>query len=176
LLVAWPGQARFMAKRSLFRIPVFGWAMRAGGFIPVDRRNPAQAPEAFAAATAHLAAGTSVVLFPEQMRSRDGRLLPFQRGGFLLALKSRLPILPAGIEGARAVQRRGSLVVRPGIVDVRFGAPVDVAGRRVREARPGGELLAEVRATIAELAGLEADGAILPRGGSAEPRSGAAGG
>lgn len=155
LLAVWPGQARFMAKQTLFRIPIFGWAMRAGGFIPVDRRNPSQAPEAFAAATARLAAGTSVILFPEQMRSFDGRLLAFQRGGFLLALKSRLPILPAGLDGTRAVQRRGSLLVRPGAVTVRFGAPIETAGRSVREVRLGGELAAEVRQQVAALAQVE---------------------
>lgn len=176
LLVAWPGQARFMAKQSLFRIPVFGWALRAGGFIPVDRRNPAQAPEAFAAAAAHLAGGTSVVLFPEQMRSRDGRLLAFQRGGFLLALKSRLPILPVGLAGTRAVQRRGSLLVRPGVVEVRFGTPVETAGRSVREVRIGGELVAEIRGTIAALAGVAAADDAVARPAAADPGSGPADG
>jgi 1-acyl-sn-glycerol-3-phosphate acyltransferase len=156
LIASSPGQVRFVAKRSLFRIPFFGWAIAAGGFIPVDRDDRSSARRTFASAASRLAAGTSILLFPEGTRSREeGNLLPFQRGGFLLALKSGLPIVPVGIRGTRAVQPRGSFVIRPGVAQVRYGAPLTVADYGVRRK---GELMAEVRRQIAELAGLPAEG------------------
>jgi 1-acyl-sn-glycerol-3-phosphate acyltransferase len=154
LLATLPGQTRFLAKHSLFRIPLFGWAIRAGGFIPVDREDRSRARDVFLAATARLRAGTSVLLFPEETRSRDGRLLPFQRGGFLLALKSGLPIVPVGIQGTLQVQTKGTLRIRPGRVRVRYGAPLPISGFALRRK---GELVAEVRRHVAELAGAAAE-------------------
>ena len=112
--------------------------LRAGGFIPVDRRDRSGARQAFAAAVARLARGVSVLVFPEETRSLDGRLLPFQRGGFLLALKSGLPIVPVGIRGTLEVQSPDSFVIRPGRVEVRYGAS-DARRRRraARQGRPG---------------------------------------
>jgi 1-acyl-sn-glycerol-3-phosphate acyltransferase len=153
LLATLPGQTRFLAKQSLFRIPLFGWAIRAGGFIPVDREDRSRAREVFQAAAARLRAGTSVLVFPEETRSLDGRLLPFQRGGFLLALKSGLPIVPVGIQGTLRVQPKGRLRIHPGVVRVRYGAPIAVAGGELRRKR---ELTAEVRRRVGELAGAAA--------------------
>jgi len=149
LLATLPGQTRFMAKQSLFRIPLFGWAIAAGGFIPVDRKDRSRAKEAFDTAVARLQAGTSVLLFPEETRSLDGRLLPFQRGGFLLALKSGLPIVPVGIEGTRGIQGKTSFLIHPGTVHVRYGAPVAMADFDIRRRR---ELDALVRDRVATLA------------------------
>jgi 1-acyl-sn-glycerol-3-phosphate acyltransferase len=165
LLATLPGETRFLAKQSLFRIPIFGWAMRAGGFVPVDRENRSNARESFAAAIERLAEGISVLIFPEEERSLDGRLLPFQRGGFLLALKSGLPIVPVGIEGTFEVQHRRSFVIRPQRVRVRYGAPIEVAGSSVRELP---RLVAAVRARVAELAGAEPAGGAP--GGEAQDR------
>jgi 1-acyl-sn-glycerol-3-phosphate acyltransferase len=150
LLSTLPGQTRFLAKQSLFRIPLFGWAIRAGGFIPVDREDRSRARDVFRAAAARLRAGTSVLLFPEETRSRDGRLLPFQRGGFLLAIKSGLPIVPVGIAGTLGVQRKGSLRIRPARVRVRYGQPLAVGGYDLRRKD---ELIASVRREVAALAG-----------------------
>jgi 1-acyl-sn-glycerol-3-phosphate acyltransferase len=124
LLATLPGQTRFMAKQSLFRIPLFGWALAAGGFIPVDRENRSRGKEAFETAVARLRAGASVLLFPEETRSLDGQLLPFKRGGFLLAYKSGLPIVPIGIEGTLGIQGKKSFLIHPGGVQVRYGAPI----------------------------------------------------
>jgi 1-acyl-sn-glycerol-3-phosphate acyltransferase len=151
LLATLPGQTRFMAKRSLFKIPIFGWGLAAGGFIPVDRRDRSSARDTFAIAVERLAAGNSLLLFPEETRSADGALLPFQRGGFLLALKSGLPIVPVGISGTRQVQPKGNWAIRPGKVTVRYGRPISTSGRAVRHKR---ELMAEVRSAVAELAGI----------------------
>lgn len=155
LLPTVPVEIRFAAKRSLFRVPVFGWSLSAGGFIPIDREDRSRAREAFAAAAQRLAGGASVLFFPEGSRSWDGRLRPFERGGFLLALRLRLPIVPVGISGARAVQPRGRLAVTPGTITVRYGAPIDTAAYGLKGK---GELMEEVRRRIAELAGIAEGG------------------
>lgn len=152
LLSTSPGQVRMMAKRSLFLVPFFGWGLKAGGFIPVDRADRSTARQSFASAFAHLREGTSILLFPEGTRSLTDTLLPFQRGGFLLAMKSGLPIVPVGIQGTRAIQRKGNWAIRPGNVVISYGAPIDAASYGVRRKQ---ELTGEVRSRIAGLAGLD---------------------
>jgi 1-acyl-sn-glycerol-3-phosphate acyltransferase len=153
VLLSAPGQVRLVAKRSLFRIPLFGWAMAVAGFIPVDRNDRSTARQTFAQATAKLRGGTSVALFPEGTRAKGDVLLPFQRGGFLIALRSGLPIVPVGIRGTRALRSTRSLAIRPGSAAVAYGAPIDPAQFGLRRKA---ELAAEVRRRIAELAGLSA--------------------
>jgi 1-acyl-sn-glycerol-3-phosphate acyltransferase len=152
LLATLPGQVRFMAKESLFRIPVFGWALHAGGFIPVDRRDRTQARQAFSTAGQRLAGGSSILVFPESTRTDGTRLLPFQRGGFLIALKSGLGIVPVGIRGSVSIQVRGSARIRPGSVEVHYGAAIDVAAFGVRRKE---ELMEVVRRAVAGLAAIE---------------------
>jgi 1-acyl-sn-glycerol-3-phosphate acyltransferase len=132
LMVAVPGQVRFLAKKSLFSVPFLGWAMHAMGFIPVDREHRATAVRSFEAAAERIRSGRSVLLFPEETRTVDGSLLPFQRGGFLIALKAGLPIAPVGLEGARRCMPKHSYLLRPGTIVVRFGALVPTAGLGVR--------------------------------------------
>jgi 1-acyl-sn-glycerol-3-phosphate acyltransferase len=148
LLAAIPVQVRFLAKKSLFSIPIFGWAISSMGFIPVDRENRRTAIRSFEEAAARIRAGRSVLVFPEETRSTDGKLLPFQRGGFLLALKSTLPIVPVGLDGPRRCMPKHSYLVRPGTITVRFGPPIATAGRGVTEK---GALMEEVRGAIEEL-------------------------
>ena len=152
LIATSPGQVRMVAKRSLFFIPLFGWGLKAGRFIPVDRADRSTAGRTFAQAAERLREGTSILMFPEGTRGMTDVLLPFQRGGFLLALKSGLPIVPVGIRGSRAVQPKGSWAIRPGTIAVSYGAPLDPAAYGLRRKA---ELTHEVRARIAELAGLE---------------------
>lgn len=128
LLVAIPGQVRFLAKKSLFSIPFLGWSMRAMGFIPVDRENRRQAIRSFEEAAARIRAGRSVLVFPEETRTPTGELLPFQRGGFLIALKAQLPIVPVGLQGPRSILPKKHYLLRPGTITVRFGEPVLTAG------------------------------------------------
>ena len=151
LIASTPVPVFFLAKQSLFRIPFFGWALRAGGFISIDREDRSRAKEAFAKAVHRLQQGRSTVIFPEGTRSLDGRLLPFERGGFLLALKSGADIVPVGIRGTLQVRRRDSLKVTPGTITVRYGLPVKVGsfGIRTRD-----ELAAMVRSEISTLAQL----------------------
>jgi 1-acyl-sn-glycerol-3-phosphate acyltransferase len=152
LIATAPGQVRMVAKRTLFMIPLFGWGMKAGGFIPVDRADRSTARQTFSSAVARLRAGTSILLFPEGTRSLTDTLLPFQRGGFLLALKIGLPIVPVGIRGTRAIQHKGNWAIRPGTAVISYGAPILAADYGLRRKA---ELNREVRARIAELAGLE---------------------
>lgn len=151
LLTTCPGQVRMMAKKSLFLVPFFGWGLWAGGFIPVDRRDRSTARQSFASAIARLRAGTSILLFPEGTRSMTDTLLPFERGGILLAMKMGLPIVPVGVRGTRAVQPKGSFAIRPGKVEIRYGAPIACADYGIRRRA---ELTAEVRRRVADLAGL----------------------
>jgi 1-acyl-sn-glycerol-3-phosphate acyltransferase len=150
LFASVPGQTRFLAKRSLFRIPIFGWAIAAGGFIPVDRGDRSTARDSFEQAVRRLGAGVSIMIFPEETRSLDGRVLPLRRGGFLIALKSGLPVVPVGLEGTLAVQRRTSFLIRPGVVRVRYGRPGAAAEHSVKQLRGW---MAETRQEIARLAG-----------------------
>lgn len=152
LLWTLPGQTRFLAKHSLFRIPIFGWALKLGGFISIDREDRSRARDSFVAAVERLKSGASTLVFPEGTRSQDGRLLPFQRGGFLLALKSGLPIVPVGIRGSFEMRPRAAFASRPGCIVVRYGRPVDVAGYGIRDRA---RLEGEVRRMIAELSRAE---------------------
>jgi 1-acyl-sn-glycerol-3-phosphate acyltransferase len=128
LLATIPGQVRFLAKKSLFSVPFLGWAMTAMGFIPVDRENRRTAIASFDAAADRLRSGRSVLIFPEETRTLDGNLLPFQRGGFLIAIKAGIPIVPVGLEGPRRCLAKKSYLLRPGAVTARFGAPIPTAG------------------------------------------------
>jgi 1-acyl-sn-glycerol-3-phosphate acyltransferase len=158
------GPVRMVAKRGLFQIPLFGWALWAGGFIPVDRADRSTARQTFASAAERLRGGSSILMFPEGTRSTTDTLLPFERGGFLLALKSGLPIVPVGIRGTRAIRERGGMLIHPGTAVVAYGAPIDPAGFGLRRKR---ELMAEVRRQVAALAGLE-----LPAGEEGEAEEG----
>ena len=120
-----PTSTRFVAKKSLFWIPIFGWAIRAGGFIPIDRSNKDRAIGSLALAGEALERGNPIILFAEGTRSRDGRLKPFKKGPFLLAMHAAVPVVPVAISGAGAVVRPGSIVVRKGIVRVTFLPPID---------------------------------------------------
>jgi 1-acyl-sn-glycerol-3-phosphate acyltransferase len=152
LLATLPLPARFLAKRELFNIPLLGWSLKVGGFIPVERGGKS-AGESFRAAAQRVQSGGSVLLFPEETRSQDGRLLPFKRGGFLLAQKAGLPMVPVGIRGTLGVRPRTSYRIHPGRALVRYGEPLPPPG----SGRGGSAAtIAQVRAKIAELAGVEA--------------------
>jgi 1-acyl-sn-glycerol-3-phosphate acyltransferase len=168
LLVAIPGQVRFLAKKALFSIPFLGWAMRAMGFIPVDRENRRTAIKSFEDAAARIRAGRSVLVFPEETRTPDGNLLPFQRGGFLIALKAGLPIVPVGLDGARRCMPKHNYLVRPGRVTVRFGEPIPTEGRGVTAKA---ELMEQVRVQMEALRGNPA-GAVRVVGGGDEAAAG----
>jgi 1-acyl-sn-glycerol-3-phosphate acyltransferase len=128
VLVALPVSFRFIAKKQLGAIPLFGWAMRAGRFIFIDRHNPAVARRSIEEAARRIEQGQSVVIFPEGTRSRDGRLAPFKKGGFHLALSSGVDIVPVAIRGSDRVWAPGTLAMHPGTVLVQIDQPISTAG------------------------------------------------
>jgi 1-acyl-sn-glycerol-3-phosphate acyltransferase len=150
LLASLPVPVRFLAKRSLFRIPVFGQAIAAAGFIPVDRGNRERAGRAFVRALHQIERGSSVLVFPEETRSPTGEILPFKRGALLMALRSGVPLVPVGISGTQEIQAKGSLLVNPGVVTVRFGAPRKASLGSPAQRRT---LLDDLRADVIRLSG-----------------------
>jgi 1-acyl-sn-glycerol-3-phosphate acyltransferase len=130
LLTALPSflDLRFLAKKSLFGVPFLGWAMRSAGFVPVDREDRSTAVAMMAQTLDEVGRGASPLVFPEETWTVDGCLLPFQRGGFLVALKTGLPILPVGLEGTRLVLPPDEGSIRPQLVRVRIGAPIPTVG------------------------------------------------
>jgi 1-acyl-sn-glycerol-3-phosphate acyltransferase len=124
-----PGRARFVAKEELRRIPLFGAAWETCGHVRVNRGDRAEAVRSLNEAGARIREERlNVILFPEGTRSSDGRLLPFKKGAFVLALQTGVPILPVGISGSRAVMSKDSFRIRPGEIRVRVGEPMDVEG------------------------------------------------
>jgi 1-acyl-sn-glycerol-3-phosphate acyltransferase len=123
-------QLRWLAKKELLWVPLFGWAMWAGKHIPVDRAASAGALGTLRKAATRMANGISVVVFPEGTRSLDGRLLPFKRGGFLLAAKTGAAIVPVTITGTQKILPKGEWRLRPGIVEVHVSEPIQMKDRR----------------------------------------------
>jgi 1-acyl-sn-glycerol-3-phosphate acyltransferase len=132
IFAAIPQPIRFMAKKSLFSIPIFGWALGRAGFIPIDRKNRRTAVKSFDLAVERIRRGNTIVIFPEEGRSREVAMRPFQRGAFLLAIRSELPILPIAIDGTYEVLRVGATRITPGIVTIRVGTEIETAGVSVR--------------------------------------------
>jgi|KBSSwiStaDraftv2_1062776.scaffolds.fasta_scaffold69420_4 1-acyl-sn-glycerol-3-phosphate acyltransferase len=125
LAVCLPATTRFVAKRSLFFVPILGQTMWVAGFIPIDRGDRTQAIRSLGRAASRIRRGASVILFPEGTRSRTGKLAPFKKGSFHLALETRVPIVPVAISGSGSVVRPRSIVIRPGRVHVTLFPQVD---------------------------------------------------
>ena len=113
--------------------PVLRNAFDLVGFVPIERRNREQSSRAIDAAAAALAGGDSFMVFPEGTRSRSGALLPFKKGGFLMAIRGQATIVPVAIQGAAAAMQKGSPFIRPVTVSVRFGPPIEAAGTDANE-------------------------------------------
>lgn len=128
LLVAIPQQVRFMAKASLFKVPIFGWGLSAAGFIPIDRKDRSKAVKSFDLAGQRIRKGNSIVVFPEEGRSRKKEMMPFKRGAFLLAIRAQLPIVPMALIGTYDALPATRFSLRPGPVIIRFLDPVDTSG------------------------------------------------
>lgn len=145
-----PAPYAFVAKKELERIPFFGTAWKAAGHISIDRTNRASAVQSLRRAGESIRANRStVIIFPEGTRSTDGRLLPFKKGAFVLAMEADVPVVPVVVKGSAAVYRSGSPRVTPGPIEVIFGEPLqpgkfgaDVEG-----------LMAATRARMASLLG-----------------------
>lgn len=135
-------QFRWLAKAELFKIPVFGQAMRGAGYISIDRADRKSAFESLARAARLIRQGTSVLVFPEGTRSPSGRLLPFKKGGFVMAVDAGVPIVPVVIQGSYAIMSKKSYLIRRRPVRVIVGPPVETSGY-TRETKD--ELMQRVR-------------------------------
>lgn len=143
LFASLPMPVRFLAKRSLFRLPVLGWAMTAAGFVPVDRGERGRTAAVIEKSLRGLEAGSSLIVFPEETRTRTGELLPFKTGAALLAIRAGLPVLPVGIGGTFRIQKRGGFTITPSDVALAVGAPIPVDGRTPHERQAVTEALRE---------------------------------
>jgi 1-acyl-sn-glycerol-3-phosphate acyltransferase len=135
-------------KAEIDAIPLLARAFRHGGFVPIDRRNKEAAMRSLEAGARSIRAGNSFLIFPEGTRSRTAEMLPFKKGGFLMALKAQAPIVPVAIQGGRDAMRRGSRIIRPVTVSIRVGPPVETSGL---QASDRDALIAEVRSRIQAL-------------------------
>ena len=122
-----PIQFRWVAKKSLFKIPIIGWSMSLAGYVSIDREKAGSAYKSIERAAEKVKKGASVLIFPEGTRSAAGSLLPFKRGGFLLAVKSGVPIVPVSIRGTENLMKKESILIRPGAVKVVIGKPIPVS-------------------------------------------------
>lgn len=114
-------------------LPVLKRAWDVVGFVPIERGSRERSMQAIETAAAALRGGKSFLIFPEGTRSRTGKLLPFRKGGFIMAIKGGATIVPVAIQGTSAAMRKGSPIIRPVVVSVRLGLPIKVTGRTLEE-------------------------------------------
>jgi 1-acyl-sn-glycerol-3-phosphate acyltransferase len=143
-----PGSVRFVAKKELLSIPVFGQALRARGEIPINRSNLRDAFAAYDEAAERLQAGLSAIVFVEGTRSRDGKLHDFKKGPFVLAIRAGVPIVPVYIQGTFEALPPGGWYVRRRPITLTIGAPIPTADREFDDRD---ELMRRTRSAMEEL-------------------------
>ena len=141
-----PSNIRFVAKKQLFYIPIFGWSMWSAGYISVDRSRGIKAMRSIEKAATRIRNGLSVIMFAEGTRSKDGAIQPFKRGPFLLASKTRVPIVPVTINGADKILPKNTLRLSGGTVEVVFGEQIPTLN--IESKNDELELLEKVRNVI----------------------------
>jgi 1-acyl-sn-glycerol-3-phosphate acyltransferase len=120
-----PVQFRWVAKKELFQIPIFGYSMARVGYVSIDRSNRQSAIQSLKEAAQRISQGVSVMVFPEGTRSSDGEIKSFKKGGFYLATDSGRPVVPVVIWGTRHVMPKGKLLIRPGTVVLSINRPIE---------------------------------------------------
>jgi len=138
-----PRQTSIMVKQELFKVPILGRAMRMGSLVPVDRGNRDAGIQAVNAAKAVIAKGLPMTIYVEGKRSFDGKLLPFKKGPFYLAMECGVPVVPMTIVGTHEVMPKGRYAIKPGRVTVIFHDPIEPKDFVSRD-----HLMEEVRAAI----------------------------
>lgn len=123
-----------LVKKELFKIPIFGHAMRLAKLVPVDRSNRQAGIDSMHYAEDVMRSGMHLIVFPEGTRSRDGRLLPFKKGPFHIAINTGFPIVPVTVLGTREMMRKGSVILRGGTATLIFHDPIDPAAYPDRDA------------------------------------------
>jgi 1-acyl-sn-glycerol-3-phosphate acyltransferase len=135
-------------KAELRKIPIMKTVFDVGGYVPVDRRDREKAMESIEMGARSIRSGNSFLIFPEGTRSRTGELLPFKKGGFIMAIQAQVPVVPVAISGGREAMRKGSPIVRPVRVTVRIGRPVTTSGLNIDDRD---ELIERVRSEVQNL-------------------------
>lgn len=135
-------------KAELGKLPLLGRAFVIGEFIAVERKNREQAVASIDRGAQSLRQGNSFLIFPEGTRSRDAALLPFKKGGFVMAIKAQAPIVPVAVQGGRDSMRKGSAIIRPVTLSVRVGEPIETAGMSLDDRD---ELIQRVKHRIEEM-------------------------
>jgi 1-acyl-sn-glycerol-3-phosphate acyltransferase len=153
-----PRRVSLLLKKELFRVPIISYGMRLAKFVSVDRNSREGAADSFKLAVRYINEGLSFALYPEGTRSPDGRLLPFKKGAFVMAIQAGVPVVPVSIVGAQKLMRKGEWAIHPGEVLIRFGPPVDASQYSVARRA---ELVARVHELVA--AGLPPEQQPLPR-------------
>jgi len=141
-------QLHILYKAELHNFPIMGNVFDVGGFVAVDRGDRERAMASIGAGAASLRAGNSFLIFPEGTRSRTGDLLPFKKGGFIMAIEAQAPIVPVAVRGGRASMRKGSWMIRPVHVSVRVGEPIPTEGLTLDDRD---DLVRRVRAEVQKL-------------------------
>ena len=147
LMAHLPVQSRWLAKAELFKIPLFGYAMKRAGYINIDRSNLRSAIISIKKAAKIVRNGVSVLIFPEGTRSQDGNIKPFKKGGFILAVESSVPVIPVTIYGTWPIMPKGHIRIRPGNVILEIGTPIETINytKRTKD-----DLLEKVRRILCE--------------------------
>jgi 1-acyl-sn-glycerol-3-phosphate acyltransferase len=147
LLSQLPYQFKWLAKKELFSVPILGWTMAAVGYVSIDRGGTRDTVRAMDEAAQKIREGMSVVIFPEGSRSPDGTIQTFKKGGFTLAIKSKVPIVPIAISGSRDIMPKDSLTARPGEIRMFVGHPIEIQHYSLKDRE---SLMKKVRETISK--------------------------
>jgi len=147
ILAGIPDQIRIIYKKELDIIPFFGWGLRYGSYIGIDRGRGSRAVRSLQEAVVKIRHGASVLMYAEGTRTLDGKLQPFKRGAFNLALKAGIPVVPLTVNGSFSILPKRSVRVRPGTVELVLDAPIPVSGEEGKEAEM--RLMQQVHAVIA---------------------------
>jgi 1-acyl-sn-glycerol-3-phosphate acyltransferase len=148
LFTALHPRMHILYKHEFDKIPLLARAFRMGGFLPVDRSRKEAAMRSIDAGAESIRSGNSFLIFPEGTRSRTAELLPFKKGGFIMAIKAQSPIVPMAVQGGRDAMVKGSAIIRPAVLSIRVGRPIETAGLTLDNRD---ELIVRVRDEVARL-------------------------
>lgn len=147
IIASVPDQIRIVYKKELEKIPFFGWGLKLGSYIGIDRGRGMEAMKSLEEAVQKIRDGASVLLYAEGTRTEDGKLQPFKRGAFNLAVKAGVPVVPITINGSFGILRKRSYVVRPGTVELVLESPIEIPGGGNKESEL--QLMEQVHTAIA---------------------------
>jgi 1-acyl-sn-glycerol-3-phosphate acyltransferase len=128
-----PFQFKWLAKKELFSIPFFGWTMAAAGYISIDREGTRKTVQSINEAARKMREGMSLVIFPEGSRSPNGSIQPFKKGGFTLAIRSKVPIIPIAITGSREIMPKEKLTATSGEIKIRMDLPIETKNYSLKD-------------------------------------------